>query len=78
MASARIYLASTPRSPGAPLDLAKALDTSRLKCQNAVVTSSTMGMGEGFVRALAGAGAYVTIAEIGVPNGERVTKDLTG
>jgi len=78
MASASINPASTPRSPGAPLDLAKALDTSRLKCQNAIVTGGATGIGEGFVRALVGAGAYVTIADIDVANGERVAKDLAG
>ena len=60
-----------------PIDFTKPVDTTTLIKKNALVTGGANGLGEGFVRALAKAGAYVTIADWAEADGEKVAKELT-
>lgn len=66
-------------SPGIsnPVDFSNPVDTSKTKGKTALVTGGASGLGAGVTRALAEAGAHVTIVDLNVEAGEQYASDLT-
>ncbi|KAI9658954.1 MAG: hypothetical protein M1821_001914 [Bathelium mastoideum] len=58
-----------------PVDFGKAINTSTLKGQSAIVTGGASGIGAGAVAALAEAGAYVTSADLS-GDGQKLVDEL--
>lgn len=60
-----------------PVDFAKPIDISKVRNKTALVTGGASGIGAGIVKALAQAGAYVTIVDLNQEAGEEYAKQVT-
>lgn len=58
------------------VDFTKSIDLSAVKGKTALITGGASGIGAGTVKALAAAGAHVTIADINAELGEELTAEL--
>lgn len=63
--------------PSIPVDFTKPIDYSVLKGKTALVTGGSSGLGEGFSRMFAGAGAHVVIADLNAEMGKKLEDELT-
>ena len=61
-----------------PIDCSGSVDTGGLKGKTAIVTGGASGIGKEYVRALAGAGVHVVIADLSEENGQKVQKETSG
>lgn len=60
-----------------PVDFNKAIDKSNIKGKTALITGGASGIGAGATKALAEAGAYVTIADLNAEGGEKFAGELS-
>lgn len=66
-------------SPGISglVEFSKSIDTTQVQNKTALVTGGASGIGAGIVKALAKAGAYVTILDLSKEAGEEYAEQLT-
>ncbi|KAF2195824.1 NAD(P)-binding protein [Zopfia rhizophila CBS 207.26] len=67
-----------PFSCTVEIDFSKPIDTSNVKGKNVIVTGGAKGIGAGCVKALAEAGAYVTILDLNEEKGDALVNELKG
>ncbi|KAH7403838.1 hypothetical protein BKA64DRAFT_777550 [Cadophora sp. MPI-SDFR-AT-0126] len=60
----------------APVDCGKQVDSSHLKGRTAIVTGGANGIGQAYVKALAGAGVKVCIGDMDVAGGTKLATEL--
>jgi len=59
-----------------PIDCDVSPDLSKLKGKSVVITGGANGLGEAYVRAFTGAGAYVTFGDINEERGKSIAEEL--
>ena len=59
-----------------PVDFSKSIDKTTIKGKTALVTGGASGIGAATAKALAEAGAIVTIADINAEAGEKYAQEL--
>ena len=61
-----------------PVDCTAAINKENVKGRTAIVTGGASGIGEAYVRALVGAGAYVVVADLNDKAGNAIQQELSG